>query len=147
MQMEPETIDRKSRTVAELRRELDRKAARIQGRLQAIGGEMATLTASAPEALLRHPLVATGGALVAGVLVGLVASGLGRRNARRDEVLDVVSAHLVKAVRDHLSSGADAPTAEAPERVSRLLDRLIPIAVDMGLSALGRRAGRREGSD
>ena len=135
--MKPKAIQNRE-AEAELKRVLDGKAEQIARRFEAIRGEITSL--ASPESVLGHPLVKTGGALVAGILVGLIAGGLSRRSAAREEILDVVGAHVERALSER--PGADASSPKGSEAMSRMLGRLMPVAVDLGLEALGKLAER-----
>ena len=140
--MKPKVTRNREAAAAELQRVLDGKAEQIARRLEAIRNEIASL--ASPESMLGHPLVKTGGALAAGILVGLIAGGLSRRSAAREEILDVVGSHVERALSERLGADASAGSPKGSEAVSRMLGRLMPVAVDLGLEALGSLAARNK---
>ncbi len=145
MAMKPTATKNQKAAAAELQRVLDGKTEQISRHFEAIRSEVAAL--ASPESVLRHPLTKTGGALVAGILVGMIAGGLSRRSAAREEILDVVGSHVERALGQSLGAGAGPNSPKGSEAMSRLLGRLMPVAIDLGLAALGRFAERENGQD
>lgn len=97
----------KSRT--EVEAALQAKAQEIEADLEALQEEVRQLGLSLREALWNHPLVSVGGSLVAGLLVGWVLGGVGRRRRQR----------LSKTHRALVSAYVEALVAEARKAMRR----------------------------
>ena len=126
----------------EIKKALDERSKRITSRVNALTKEMASI--ASPESILGHPLVATGGALAAGIVVGLVVGGLGRRHAPQSDVLRVVDTHLANALADH-DRLKQPPAGMAV--ASQLAGRLLPVALEWGLSLLAHRKPKPSSAD
>ncbi|WP_397547364.1 hypothetical protein ABUL39_02980 [Rhodothermus marinus] len=94
---------------AEVEAALQAKAQEIEADLEALQEEVRQLGRSFRAALWNHPLVSVGGSLVAGLLVGWVLGGLGRRRRPR----------LSKTHRALVSAYLEALVAEARKAVRR----------------------------
>lgn len=97
---------------AEVEAALQAKAQEIEADLEALQEEVCQLGRSFREALWNHPLVSVGGSLVAGLLVGWVLGGLGRRRRLR-------LSNLSKTHRALVSAYLEALVAEARKAVRR----------------------------
>lgn len=136
-------------TPDELKSEIAKKQQHIQMRLDSLQDEVLTLGDSAKRAVLDNPLVGVGGALAAGLLVGLIFGKRKPFNAENrhrelvehylDAVADATQKAVVKgkqpgeAVRDALQDRTPLIVYETPENKSgilyKTLDLLLTTAV------------------
>ncbi len=128
--------------VTEIRRALAARSDRITSGVDELRKEVTTIVS--PESIFGHPLVAAAGALAAGVVVGLIVSGLGHRGDSQSDLLRVVDTHLANVQAD--CDPAKKPPVGASV-ASQLASRLLPIAFDWGLSALARRSAGSKTAD
>jgi len=157
---------KKKRTRAEVEQELHLKEQQIEQRLAALQREVTTVGSSMRDAIFSHPLVGLGGALVAGVLVGLVFGGRKRpkdplgAGARHRTLVDQYVDAVVGEARRRIKGGQDVGRAlraalqdrvplivyEVPESIEKrgilshawelALRQLLPVGIGMGLDYL-----------
>lgn len=111
-------------------RRLQMKTQHIEGHLEALQDEVATIGPSIGKAIFEHPLVSVGGALVAGLVVGLIFGGSKRskdpaslKDAHRalvERYLDI----LIRETRYRVAQGA-----EPGEAVRAALKDRVPLIV------------------
>ncbi|BBM69452.1 hypothetical protein [Rhodothermus marinus] len=113
---------------AEVEAALQAKAQEIEADLEALQEEVRQLGRSFREALWNHPLVSVGGSLVAGLLVGWVLGGLGRRRPRLSKThRALVSAYLealVAEARKAARRGRDPVQA-----IRKALEERVPLVI------------------
>ncbi len=165
-----ETEIKKKRTKEAVEKELQLKENQIEQRISALQEEVASVAPTIRDALFNHPLVSVGGALLAGLVVGLIfgkrrnaASGVSHR-ALVDHYADAV----VEEARHRVVNGQDVDEAvyaalkdrvplivyEIPETedkqglissvVSLVLHQVVPIGIKMGLNYLASDAENAE---
>ena len=106
----------------------------IEGHLEALQEEVTTIAPSIGKAIFEHPLVSVGGALVAGLAVGLIF-GRGRKRAKPDLTLKGTHRVLVERYLDALINETRyrvAKGAEAGEAVRAALADRVPLIVYEG---------------
>ncbi len=115
----------------ELRAALDARAQQISRRFEAIQEEAARVPEQVGEAIARSPLVSVGVCLGAGLAVGLLIGGIGKKKSR------VPAAHQA-LVDDYLDALADEARLlikkgeDAGRAIRRALGKHTPIVVTMG---------------
>jgi hypothetical protein len=112
-------------------RRLQMKTRHIEGHLEALQEEVTTIGPSIGKALFEHPLVSVGGALVAGLAVGLIFGGSNRRSK---DPASLKGAHqaLVERYLDALIREARylvAKGAEPGEAMRTALKDRVPLIV------------------
>ena len=124
-----ETVDKKQSRTA-LEDELNEASDHIERHLQALQEEFSTLGSSIGSALLNHPVVSVGGALLAGLAVGLIfgkkkqpADPFQGQAAHRALVERYVDT-LVEETRHQVQRGADVEAA-----VRAVLQERVPVIV------------------
>ncbi len=162
--METETKD--TRTKEEVEQALNAKKNQIEQRLAALQEEVSTVAPSIRDAVFNHPLVSVGGALLAGLVVGLLFGGKKRRKdtfgagANHRALVDHYVGAIVEEARHRMAEGEDAEEAvraalhervplivyEVPETSSKssltgtlmnlALRQLVPMGIQMGLDYL-----------
>ena len=160
------TKDKEPRTIADVERELKQKKDQIEQRLEALQEEVSTVGPSLRDAVFKHPLVSVGGALLAGLLVGLIAGGKKRpkdaygAKANHRALVDHYVGAIVEEARHRMADGQDADEAvraalqervplivyEVPDAASRpgimrqlmslALRQLLPLGIEMGMQYL-----------
>ncbi len=93
------------RSASEVQQLLKAKARQIDQHLQAIREEIANLTPPLRETVSKHPMLSVGGALAAGVLIGMLLS------RQRGATLDTYLAPIAATVQARMSSGESAEEA------------------------------------
>lgn len=88
--------DKPSRS--DLERQLEATTDHIKRRLDALGGEVGSLRYTVRDALRDNPLVAVGGAVAAGLVVGLILGGRGKDPFRADNYRRALVEEYVDAV-------------------------------------------------
>lgn len=128
--MEQQETAEKKRSRKALEDELNEASDHIERHLTALQEEFSTLGPSLGKALLRHPLVSVGGALLAGLVVGLIfgkkkqpPDPFGGRTAHRALVEQYVDA-IVEEARHQIKRGA-----ETGEAVRAALKERVPVIV------------------
>jgi hypothetical protein len=114
-------------------RRLQMKNKHIEGHLEALQEEVTTIAPSIGKAIFEHPLVSVGGALVAGLAVGLIFGG--RKRAKPDLTLKGTHRVLVERYLDALIKETRyrvAKGAEAGEAVHAALADRVPLIVYEG---------------
>lgn len=99
----------------------------INRRLDALQGEVGTLGESIKAYLLDNPLVAVGGSLAAGLLVGLIFGGSRKRRSgttRHRDLMEQYVQSLMDETRHRVAKGEDAG-----EAVRRALGDRVPLIV------------------
>lgn len=163
-----ETVAKKKRTKDDVAKELQLKESQIGQRLSVLQEEVATVAPTLRDAIFKHPLVSIGGALFAGLVVGLIFGG----KKRRGDVFDTDAAHralvdhyvdaVVEEAQHRVVDGQDVDEAvyaalkdrvplivyETPEAadqqglfrsvVSQVLYQVVPLGIQMGLNYLAR---------
>ena len=143
--------EEKSR-INDVQRALGEKSDQIEQHLTALRKEITNFAPPVRDALTRHPFLSVGGALVTGILVGILKGGARRRPTGRDDVLDIYLAPVIKAMQEGMAEGLSpeeairsalkgrlpAPPAEAAGDglVRKLMRMLLPVAIDMGIRAV-----------
>lgn len=160
------TKHKEQRTIADVERELDLKKDQIEQRLAALQEEVTTVGPSIRDAVFKHPLVSVGGALLAGLVVGLLAGGKRRpkdaygAGTNHRALVDRYVGAIVEEARHRMADGQDADeavraaleervplivyevpeAAERPGLVSQLLGlalhQLLPLGIQMGMEYL-----------
>lgn len=160
------TKDKEQRTIADVERELNQKKDQIEQRLAALQEEVTTVGPSIRDAVFKHPLVSVGGALLAGLVVGLLAGGKKRpkdafgAGANHRALVDHYVGAIVEEARHRMADGQDADEAvraalqervplivyEVPEAAGRpgmvsqlmslALRQLLPLGIQMGMQYL-----------
>ena len=101
----------------EVERKLQSKTGEIEAGLAALQEEVSTLGPAVRNAILEHPLVSVGGALVAGLVVGLLVGGKKKATAGLDlsashrALLDRYVDALVEEARYRMAHGQGAEEA------------------------------------
>ena len=161
-----ETDIKKKLTKDGVEKELQLKEDQIEQRLLALQEEVATVGPTIRKALLNHPLVSVGGALLAGLVVGLIFGGKKRRNdgfgaaAGHRALVDHYVDAVVEEARHRVAKGQDVDEAvhaalkdrvplivyEVPvadekrgllgSLVSLVLGKVVPLGIQMGLDYL-----------
>lgn len=167
--METETKDK--RTKEDVERALNVKKDQIEQRLAALQEEVSTVGPSIQDAIFNHPLVSVGGALLAGLVVGLLFGGKKRKQdafgagADHRALVDHYVGAVVEEARHRMAGGQDAEEAvraalhervplivyEVPEASSAssmttlakyfVLRQLVPLGIQMGLNFLKEGVG------
>ena len=114
-----------SSTKAEVEARLRGATAAIRDHIDAIEEEVATTGTALRQYLRKNPLVSVGGALAAGLLVGWLLGGRGRRLSRAHRRL---VEHYVDAMRDEVRA-AVADGAEVGEAVQEAFRNRTPLIV------------------
>lgn len=115
----------------ELRAALEARGEQISRRVEAIQEEVARVPGEVGEAIVRNPLVSVAVSLGAGLAVGLLIGGIGRRKAK------LPAAHQA-LVHDYLDALADEARTlirrgeDAGSAIRRALGKHTPIVVTMG---------------
>ena len=161
-----ETETKKKRTRADLELALNEKKDQIEQRLASLQEEVTTVGPSIRKAVFEHPLVSVGGALLAGLVVGLIAGGKKRpkrnlgANADHRALVDYYVGAVVDEARHRVANGQDVDAAvrealhervplivyEVPEGaqkagvISQLMSlamrQLVPLGIQMGMDLL-----------
>lgn len=160
-----ETETKKKRTREDIERELNLKRDRIEQRLSTLQQEVTSVGPSIRDAVLRHPLVGVGGALLAGLVVGLLVGGKKKRDdygagADHRALVDRYVEGIAEEARQRIAEGQDPDEAvqaamkarvplivyEVPESPAKqglfglvaglALRHLVPLGVEMGLGFL-----------
>ncbi len=161
-----ETDIKKKLTKDGVEKELQLKEDQIEHRLLALQEEVATVAPTIRDALLNHPLVSVGGALLAGLVVGLIFGGKKRWNdgfgaaAGHQALVDHYVDAVVEEARHRVAKGQDVDEAvhaalkdrvplivyEVPladekrgllgSVVSLVLGKVVPLGIQMGLDYL-----------
>ncbi len=131
--MKPETRSteafRRPRTRTEVEAALQTSTQKIEADLEALQQEVREMGRSLREALWNHPWIGIGGSLAAGLVVGWILGGLGRRRRPRLSKAHraLVSAYLEALIaegRRALRRGRDPEQA-----IRRALEERLPIVV------------------
>lgn len=115
----------------ELRAALKARTSQISRRVEAIQGEVARVPGEVGEAIVRNPLVSVGVSLGAGLAVGLLLGGFGRKKSK------LPAAHHA-LVEDYLDALADEARSlirrgeDAGKAIRRALGKHTPIVITMG---------------
>ena len=171
------TKEKEQRTIADVERELKQKKDQIEQRLEALQEEVSTVGPSIRDAVFKHPLVSVGGALLAGLLVGLMAGGKKRpkdaygAKANHRALVDHYVGAIVEEARHRMAEGQDADEAvraalqervplivyEVPEAADRpgivgqlmslALRQLLPLGIQMGMEYLNAHTEEDVGED
>ena len=159
---------KKKRTKEDVEKELQLKENQIEQRITALQEEVASVAPTIRDALFKHPLVSVGGALLAGLVVGLVFGGKKRRKAPFDADHRALVDHYLDAVMDEarqrVIDGQDVDEAvyaalkdrvplivyEAPaieeqrglmsSVMGLVLREVVPLGIQMGLAYLAPEA-------
>ena len=159
-----ETKIKKKLTKEAVEKELQLKENQIEQRISVLQQEVASVAPTIRDALFNHPLVSVGGALLAGLVVGLIAGGKKRRNAASGLSHRTLVDHYVDAVaeeaRHRVVNGQDVdeavyaalkdrvplivyetPQTEEKQRlinsvVSLVLRQVVPLGIKMGMNYL-----------
>ena len=172
-----ETKTKKKRTKEEVERELNLKRDQIGQRLAALQEEVATVAPSIRDAVFNHPLVSLGGALLAGLAVGLIFGGKKRpkdafgAGAGHRALVDYYVEAVAEEARHRVADGQDAgeavraalqervplivyETPEAPKKsgafsllMNLALRQLVPVGVKMGLDYLTGEIDQQDGDE
>ena len=130
-------------TKQEVEGQLHQKKDDIDRRIDALQGEVQTLGTSIKEAVLRHPAVSAGGAVLAGVVVGLLTTrGRGRRAELKGTHRALVDTY-VDAVADDARLAA-AAGADAGDAVRQALQDRVPLIIYSEPSPVHRRGTLRQ---
>jgi hypothetical protein len=118
-------------TKNEVQAQLEAKANEIAGRLDAIQREVLSAPESVRNAIYKNPKAGVGGAIAAGLLVGLLVGGRKKKHKRGrtgssgdDALMDSYIQALMADVRKHVKSGAGAD-----EAIQKALKNRAPIIV------------------
>lgn len=131
----------------EIEAELDARSSAISRRVTAIEEEVSSTPASIQDYLLNNPWIGLGGALLAGVAVGLLVGGRQRKKrARRYQrshraLVDTYLATVGEEVRRAIAKGRDAEAA-----VQEALRDRTPLVVHHAADE-NKRSSIREGAD
>lgn len=167
-----ETAIKKKPTIEAVEKELQLKESQIEQRISALQEEVASVAPTIRDALFKHPLVSVGGALLAGVVVGLIFGGTKRRKPHFDGDHRALVDHYLDAVaeeaRQRVVNGQDVDEAiyaalqdrvplivyETPEPDGKqgllgsvmglVLRQVVPLGIQMGLEYLSPEAEREE---
>ncbi len=159
-----ETKIEKTLTKEAVEKELQLKENQIEQRISTLQQEVASVAPTIRDALFNHPLVSVGGALLAGLVVGLIGGGKKRRNTASGVSHRTLVDHYVDAVaeeaRHRVVNGQDVDEAvyaalkdrvplivyETPQTkekqglinsvVSLVLRQVVPLGVKMGMNYL-----------
>lgn len=115
----------------ELRAALNARTTQISRRVEAIQDEVSRVPAEVGEAIVRNPLVSVGVSLGAGLAVGLLIGGFGRKKSRipaaHQALVDDYLDALADEARNLIRRGEDAGRA-----IRRALGKHTPIVITMG---------------
>ena len=172
-----ETETKKKRTKEDVERALNVKKDQIEQRLATLQEEVSTVGPSIRDAVFSHPLVSVGGALLAGLVVGLLFGGKKRpkhafgAGADHRALVDHYVGAIVEEARHRMADGQDAAEAvraalhervplivyEVPEASSKssltsqlmnlALRQLVPLGIKMGLDYLKTDTEQEEGDE
>ena len=161
-----ETETKKKRTKEDLARELDKKREQIEQRLASLQEEVTSVGPSIRKAVFKHPLVGVGGALLAGLVVGLLVGGKRRSKkaygagADHRALVDHYVGAVVDEARHRIMEGQDVDGAvrdalnervplivyEVPEGdhkpgvvgqlMGLVLRQVVPLGIQMGVDLL-----------
>lgn len=102
-------------TQSDIERKLDEKKSQIEQRLTDLQKEVTSIVPSARAVVTHHPVAALGGALAAGVIIGLLLGGKARpepaRTRRERALIDRHVVPILDAMRDRMATGADVEEA------------------------------------
>ncbi|MDX1545489.1 MAG: hypothetical protein R3247_00790 [Rhodothermales bacterium] len=117
--------DEQTRTTDQVARALQEKERAIEGRVDALQEEFGDLVPALGRSMLGHPLVSVGGALAAGLAVGLLFGG---RSARRGPdhraLMEAYVASVAEEAHRRVRRGQ-----EPEDAVRRALDGRVPLIV------------------
>ena len=125
-----ETETKKRRTKEDVERALNLKKDQIEQRLAALQDEVSSVGPSIRDAVFGHPLVSVGGALLAGLVVGLLFGGKKRQkdafgaDANHRALVDHYVGAIVEEARHRMADGQDAE-----EAVRAALHERVPLIV------------------
>ena len=167
-----ETVAKKKQTKEDVEQELQLKENQIEQRIATLQEEVASVAPTIRDALFKHPIVSVGGALMAGLVVGLIFGGKKRRNvgfdadhrALVDRYLDAVAdeaRHRVvngqdvdeavyAALKDRVPLIVyETPGVENQQGLLRsvmnlVLYQVVPLGIQMGLDYLASDAEKAE---
>lgn len=114
-------------TLDELRQELEQKESQMRLRISALQDEVMTMGPAVQKAVVQHPLVSVGGALVAGLAVGLLFGGSSKpkgASARRQALVEQYIDAIAEETRYAARRGKDAGDA-----ISKALRSHTPLVV------------------
>ena len=159
-----ETEIKKKLTKEAVEKELQLKENQIEQRISVLQQEVASVAPTIRDALFNHPLVSIGGALLAGLVVGLIGGAKKRRNTASGLSHRALVDHYVDAVaeeaRHRVVNGQDIDDAvyaalkdrvplivyETPQTeekqglinsvVSLVLRQVVPLGIKMGMNYL-----------
>ena len=125
-----ETETEKKLTKEEVERALNTKKDQIEQRLALLQDEVSSVGPSIRDAVFNHPLVSVGGALLAGLVVGLLFGGKKRSKDRLGAGADhrALVDHYVGAVVDEARLRV-AEGQDAAEAVRAALEERVPLIV------------------
>ncbi|MFQ5570160.1 MAG: hypothetical protein ACE5G0_10835 [Rhodothermales bacterium] len=121
----------KTLTKEEVEQQLQSKAGQIEQRLAALQEEVVTVGPSIKKAVFGHPLVSLGGALLAGLAVGLLFGGKKKRPKKafgaghsHKALVDHYVEAIMEEARHRVAGGEDVSQA-----VREALDERVPLIV------------------